>query len=168
MVDPITATYVQDNEDWTITVAGRGKQLTARAPGIIAARDRAAQLVEKIEPEPKGRTVVHLLNGNALDFTAAYMHARMARPATPPGSADAAVEPDAASSGSDGTPPEASAKQARKRPPARRAATKTASKSSGRRAKKEPAEFNGKHADVGAVLGGEPAEADVSHGSAPV
>jgi len=80
-VDPITAAYVQDDADWTITVSGLGKTLTARAPGIIAARDRADQLVEKLAPEQNGRTVVHLLNGSAFDFTAAYMQARLARPA---------------------------------------------------------------------------------------
>lgn len=40
MVETITATYEHDNDDWTITVSGRGKELTGKAPGIIAARDR--------------------------------------------------------------------------------------------------------------------------------
>lgn len=79
-VDPITATYVHDDADWTITVSGLGKELTDRAPGIIAARDRADQLVEKVAPEDGGRTVVHLLNGSALDFTAAYIEARLTTP----------------------------------------------------------------------------------------
>lgn len=82
-MDLITAAYVQDDADWTITVSGRGKALTARAPGIIAARDRADQLAEKLAPEP-GRTVVHLLNGSAFDFTATYMQARLARTPEPP------------------------------------------------------------------------------------
>lgn len=76
-VDPITATYAHDDADWTITVSGLGKELTDRAPGIIAARDRADQLVEKVAPEHGGRTVVHLLNGSAFDFTAAYIEARL-------------------------------------------------------------------------------------------
>jgi hypothetical protein len=78
MVAPITAIYEQENEDWTITVSGLGRELTARAPGIIAARDRTDQLVEKIAPDGKV-TVVHLLNGSALEFTAAYMTARLTR-----------------------------------------------------------------------------------------
>jgi len=83
MVEAITATYVQQDADWTITVSGSGKQLTARAPGIIAARDRADQLVEQLEN--KGRTtVVHLLNGSALEFTSAYMTARLTLPKLPP------------------------------------------------------------------------------------
>ena len=83
MVEAITATYVQDDEDWAITVSGRGKELTARAPGIIAARDRADQLVEELAGGAK-TTVVHLLNGSALDFTSAYMTARLTLPKLPP------------------------------------------------------------------------------------
>ncbi|WP_307849600.1 hypothetical protein [Qaidamihabitans albus] len=80
MVQAITATYVQEDDDWTITVAGQGKELNGRAPGIIAARDRADQLVEKLVAEGEGSTVVHLLNGSALEFTTAYITARLARP----------------------------------------------------------------------------------------
>lgn len=79
MVETITATYKHDNDDWTITVSGRGKELTGKAPGIIAARDRADQLVEKLAPNERP-TVVHLLNGNALEFTSAYMAARLTLP----------------------------------------------------------------------------------------
>ncbi|SFP26964.1 hypothetical protein SAMN05421810_10282 [Amycolatopsis arida] len=91
MVQPIVATYRQDDEDWSITVAGLGKELTARAPGIIAARDRADQLVEKLAPEGTATTVVHLLNGSALEFTAAYMSARLARTTAEPAPAPAAA-----------------------------------------------------------------------------
>lgn len=83
MVEAITATYVQQDADWTITVSGSGKQLTARAPGIIAARDRADQLVEQLEAEGR-TTVVHLLNGSALEFTSTYMTARLTLPKLPP------------------------------------------------------------------------------------
>lgn len=84
MAEPIVATYVQEDDDWTITVAGHGKTLTGRAPGIIAARDRVDQLVETLGAEAKSNTVVHLLNGSALEFTSAYMTARLARPEQPP------------------------------------------------------------------------------------
>jgi len=84
MADPITATYVQENDDWTITVSGRGKTLSGRAPGIIAARDSVDQLVDKLGPDAKASTVVHLLNGSALEFTAAYMTARLTRPESAP------------------------------------------------------------------------------------
>lgn len=83
MVEAITATYVQEDADWAITVSGRGKELTARAPGIIAARDRADQLVEELGGDGKN-TVVHLLNGSALDFTQAYMTARLTLPKQAP------------------------------------------------------------------------------------
>jgi hypothetical protein len=81
MPDPIEVNYVPDGDDWQVTVSGRGQQLTGRAPGLIAARDRADQLVEKIAPEAKFRTVVHLLNGDALEFTTAYLTARLSKPA---------------------------------------------------------------------------------------
>src|SRR3982074_3637161 len=77
------AIYVQEDDDWTITVSGLGKSLTAKAPGIIAARDRTDQLVEKLTPGGRP-TVVHLLNGSALEFTGMYMAGRRARPAMPP------------------------------------------------------------------------------------
>lgn len=159
MVEPVTATYVEENGDWTITVAARGRRLTAHAPGIIAARDRADQLVEKIEPEQRGRTVVHLLNNSALDFTAAYMHARMTRPSdAEPGSAST---PAASGSGQSREGVSGSGDAAtkttkgRSRPAARRAPAQTGVKNGGRRAKKEPSEYNGKHADVTVLSGDE-------------
>jgi hypothetical protein len=81
MPDPIEVNYVPDGDDWQVTVSGRGQRLTGRAPGLIAARDRADQLVEKVAPEEKFRTVVHLLDGDALEFTSAYLTARLAKPA---------------------------------------------------------------------------------------
>lgn len=83
MTEPITASYVQEDGDWKVTVSGSGKELTGRAPGIIAARDRADQLVEKLSP-PARSTVVHLLNGSAFDFTATYMKARLTLPEIEP------------------------------------------------------------------------------------
>lgn len=83
MPDPIEVNYVPDGDDWQVTVVGRGQLLTGKAPGLIAARDRADQLVEKIAPEEKHRTVVHLLDGDALQFTSAYLTARLAKPAKP-------------------------------------------------------------------------------------
>lgn len=79
MVDTITATYVQHEDEWTVIVTGFGQELHATAPGIIAARDHAEQLVDQLAPEEIRPTVVHLLDGSALQFTAAYMSARLAR-----------------------------------------------------------------------------------------
>lgn len=83
MAEPIVATYGQDEDDWVITVSGHGKELTARAPGIIAARDRTDQLVEQLGPSARRATVVHLLNGSALEFTEMYMKARLTRSEPP-------------------------------------------------------------------------------------
>lgn len=84
MADPIEAHYTPDGDDWRVAVKGRGRTLTGRAPGLIAARDRADQLVEQLGPkEPGHQTVVHLLNGDALEFTEAYLTARLARPEDP-------------------------------------------------------------------------------------
>ncbi|MFF0149064.1 hypothetical protein ATK36_4953 [Amycolatopsis sulphurea] len=109
MVETITATYEHDNDDWTITVSGRGKELTAKAPGIIAARDRVDQLVEKLASN-EHPTVVHLLNGNALEFTSAYMTARLTLPEQAPlevppsgGKKDPAPATDPVGSGASGT-----------------------------------------------------------------
>ncbi|GAA4016214.1 hypothetical protein GCM10022247_44030 [Allokutzneria multivorans] len=73
---PITINYVPDGDDWTITVNAGEESTTAHAPGLIAARDSADQIVEKIVTGKKQRTVVHLLNGDAFAFTTAYLHAR--------------------------------------------------------------------------------------------
>ncbi|MDQ0379408.1 hypothetical protein [Amycolatopsis thermophila] len=84
MAVPITAIYVPEDDDWAVTVTAQGRSLTARAPGIIAARDRVDQFVEELGAEARGATVVHLLNGSALEFTAAYMTARLTRPEPAP------------------------------------------------------------------------------------
>lgn len=100
MADPIEVNYTPDGDDWTVAVKGRGQTLTGRAPGLIAARDRADQLVEKIAPdEPGHKTVVHLLNGDAVEFTTAYLTARLAKtepekPVEVPAPADTAEKTD--------------------------------------------------------------------------
>ncbi|MDQ3404252.1 MAG: hypothetical protein M3548_12780 [Actinomycetota bacterium] len=97
MFEPMYANYTRDGDDWTIEVAGKGKTLTDTAPGLIAARDRADQLAEKIAPNEDARTVVHTLDGDALDFTAAYLAARLGKPEeTPTKQAADEVSPPAA------------------------------------------------------------------------
>jgi glycine/serine hydroxymethyltransferase len=80
-IRPIAVNYLPDGDDWAITVSTGDKTLTSKAPGLIAARDRAEQLVDKIAPQEEGRTVVHLLQGDAVAFTIAYLHARHGIPA---------------------------------------------------------------------------------------
>ena len=77
MVEPIEANYVPEGDDWAITVTGHGKTLTDKAPGLIAARDRADQLVESLAPNEEHHTVVHLINGDPVEFTDLYLHARL-------------------------------------------------------------------------------------------
>jgi hypothetical protein len=77
---PITVNYEPDGDDWTIEVSGAGETRSAQAPGLIAARDTADQLVAEVGGDGEGTdavTVVHLLQGDALAFTSAYMHARL-------------------------------------------------------------------------------------------
>jgi hypothetical protein len=85
MREPIEVNYEPEGEDWQVTVTGRGQTLRGTAPGLIAARDRADQLVEKLVPGEENRRVVHLLNGDALAFTSAYLSARLAKPTELPG-----------------------------------------------------------------------------------
>jgi hypothetical protein len=87
MSAPITVNYEPDGDDWTVEVSGAGQTRAARAPGLIAARDRADQLVAELGGDAdSGVTVVHLLQGDALAFTTAYMRARLGtRPGAPAG-----------------------------------------------------------------------------------
>jgi hypothetical protein len=76
---PILVNYSPEGEDWTVKLEADGTVLTEQAPGLIAARDRADQMVEQLtgssQPDRKP-TVVHLLDGDAFAFTTAYLHAR--------------------------------------------------------------------------------------------
>ncbi|MGH3862279.1 hypothetical protein [Actinokineospora sp.] len=94
MFEPIEANYTPDGDDWKVEVTCRGKTLKATAPGLIAARDRADQLVEKLAPNEEIRTVVHTLEGDAVNFTATYLTARLGT--EPPRQADEVTTPPAA------------------------------------------------------------------------
>ena len=72
----ITANYVPQGDDWQITVTDGDGKKTARAPGLIAARDQADQLIEQLSPGKSGRVVIHLLDGDGFAFTTAYLQAR--------------------------------------------------------------------------------------------
>lgn len=108
MADPIEVNYTPDGDDWTVLVKGRGQTLTGKAVGLIAARDRADQLVDKLTPGEAHKTVVHLLNGDAVEFTTAYLTARLAK-----------TEPPAPLV----VPPPAAAEKPEKAEPAKRAAS---------------------------------------------
>jgi hypothetical protein len=74
---PITVNYVPDGGDWTVTVTDEEQTQNATASGLIAARDQADQIVDKMVPNQIGRTVVHLLEGDAVAFTDTYLRARL-------------------------------------------------------------------------------------------
>lgn len=74
---PITVNYVPDGEDWTVTVTDEDQTEKATASGLIAARDQADQIVEKMVPSEASRTVVHLLEGDAVAFTNTYLQVRL-------------------------------------------------------------------------------------------
>ena len=123
-MDPIQADYERDGDDWTIKVRSGDKTLTGQAPGLIAARDRADQLVEKLVPDAEHPTVVHLLNGDALEFTTAYLNARLAptekvpEQATSPEKPAAAPTPTPAPAGKKKAKEADQAKEAQPAPPA--------------------------------------------------
>lgn len=72
----ITANYLPEGNDWSVTVTSGSETQTARAPGLIAARDKADQLIEQVAPNPSGRVVIHLLDGDGFAFSTAYLQAR--------------------------------------------------------------------------------------------
>lgn len=72
----ITANYVPQGNDWQVTVTAGDDHKTVRAPGLIAARDQAEQLIDELAPSKAGRVVIHLLNGDGFAFTTAYLQAR--------------------------------------------------------------------------------------------
>ncbi|GAA0539533.1 hypothetical protein GCM10011581_06780 [Saccharopolyspora subtropica] len=74
--EPITANYVPDGDDWTVTVSAGTDHRTARAPGLLAARDQVDQLIEQLSRGSAGRVVIHLLDGDGFAFTTAYLQAR--------------------------------------------------------------------------------------------
>ncbi|WP_037345070.1 hypothetical protein [Sciscionella sediminilitoris] len=77
MQEPITINYTRDGDDWKLTATRAEEELSASATGLIAARDKADQLVEKLAAGEGEKTVVHLLDGDAFAFTDAYLHARL-------------------------------------------------------------------------------------------
>jgi hypothetical protein len=111
---PITVNYVPDGEDWTVTVTDERQTESATASGLIAARDQADQIVEKMVPSQISRTVVHLLEGDAVAFTNTYLQARLGltAPATSPTTipAPATSAPAAPAPGSGSTPAPAPAR----------------------------------------------------------
>ena len=104
MFEPIMANYTPDGDDWTVEVTAAGETRTATAPGLIAARDATDQLVEELVPDDAVRTVVHTLDGDAFEFTSAYLAARLGKrePPVPPAPRDGTA-PETAADPTSGT-----------------------------------------------------------------
>ena len=100
---PITVNYVPDGEDWTVTVTDEEQTESATASGLIAARDQADQIVEKMVPSQISRTVVHLLEGDAVAFTNTYLQARLGL--TPPATGPTPIPAPATPAPSPGSGP---------------------------------------------------------------
>lgn len=109
MFEPIMANYTPDGDDWAVEVTAAGETRTATAPGLIAARDAADQLVEELVPDDDVRTVVHTLDGDAFEFTSAYLAARLGKrePSPAPPSPREGDAPEAAAPPADAGPAEA-------------------------------------------------------------
>jgi hypothetical protein len=108
--DPITVNYVPVGDDWNVTVTRSGKSRKATAPGLIAARDQADQLVEKVAAGESDRTVVHLLEGDALAFSTVYLHTRHGLPLPEQSRTEPKPTPEAAAAPAPEPEPEANAK----------------------------------------------------------
>lgn len=73
--EPITVNYLQRQDEWLVVVTAGSTMLTDQAYGLIDARIRADHIVEKLNKSDHP-AVVHLLDGDALAFTTAYLRAR--------------------------------------------------------------------------------------------
>jgi hypothetical protein len=75
----ITVNYEADGHDWAIEVSsGGGESRTGRACGLIAARETADRLVAELARDTAGSVrVVHLLHGDAVAFSSAYLSERL-------------------------------------------------------------------------------------------
>lgn len=110
MFEPIMANYTPEGDDWAVEVTAAGETRTATAPGLIAARDAADQLVEELVPDDDVRTVVHTLEGDAFEFTSAYLAARLGKrdaSAAPPSPREGDPTETAQETPADGGPAEA-------------------------------------------------------------
>jgi hypothetical protein len=75
----IVVNYEPDGNDWTIEVSsGGGESRTGRASGLTGAREKADRLVAELVGTAVGSVrVVHLLHGDAVAFSSAYLSARL-------------------------------------------------------------------------------------------
>ena len=81
---PIYADYAPTEDGWVVLVTCAGHRLRDVAEGdLVAARDTANALIATIASTVGHRPVVHLLDGDALAFTGAYLSERLGIPVDP-------------------------------------------------------------------------------------
>ena len=74
----IVARYTRGSEEYSVVVAGHGKELTGAAPDIVAARELTDTLVKQIATEAAIEPiVVHLLEDSAVEFTRSDLDATL-------------------------------------------------------------------------------------------
>jgi hypothetical protein len=75
----LIVSYEPDGDGWAIDVSsGGGESRTGQASGLIGAREKADRLVAELAGDAVGSVrVVHLLHGDAVAFSSAYLSARL-------------------------------------------------------------------------------------------
>ncbi|ASO18965.1 hypothetical protein FHR81_001231 [Actinoalloteichus hoggarensis] len=76
----LVAEYASDGDDWTVTVSDGVQSRSVHAVDILTAREAADRLARELHAGEGDPTVVHLLDGDALAFTSAYLTARHLTP----------------------------------------------------------------------------------------
>lgn len=77
-MQPIVVRYRRRGKTWLVTVSGHGSELAASASRILEARKLADEFVDTISAELEIKPiVVHLLDNSAVEFTRAYLAARL-------------------------------------------------------------------------------------------
>lgn len=81
----VTAAYTHDEDEFRVVVSGYGTSMTAAAPDVTAARELVDRLVTQLIPANGSvPVVVHLLDGDAIAFTRAYLAAQLGLPPPQP------------------------------------------------------------------------------------
>ncbi|AOS62247.1 hypothetical protein [Actinoalloteichus hymeniacidonis] len=94
----LVAEYTVDGDEWTVTVSDGTHIRTARADDLVTARESADRLAGELRTGGEHPTVVHLLDGDALAFTSAYLTARHVTPrASRPNEPETTTSPTTAS-----------------------------------------------------------------------
>ncbi|OLR94408.1 hypothetical protein [Actinokineospora bangkokensis] len=81
MQDAVYVDYQESGGGWVVTVKHDGEELVDRADGdLVSARDCANTLIATLAAVHGHRPVVHLLDGDAVAYSAAYLSERAGLP----------------------------------------------------------------------------------------